>query len=105
MKSNPEAVSYWRQHIEALEESGLTRKAYCEKNQIKLSALAYWRHRLSSLQKQDKQANGVDWIPLQLNEDGSSSIDLRIGRFVVTIRRGFDPSLLTELLHTIGALC
>ena len=105
MKVNSEAANYWRQHLEALKESGLTRKAYCEKNQIKLSKLAYWRQRLSPSEKQNKLANGTDWIPLQLNEDGSSSIDLRIGRLVVTVRRGFDPSLLTELLRAIGALC
>jgi hypothetical protein len=105
MRSKPEAASYWRQHIEALRESGLTWKAYCEKNQIKLSTLAYWHHKLNPSGKQNKKAVEVDWIPLQVNDDESSSIDLKMGRLVVTVRSGFDPSLLTELLRTIGALC
>jgi hypothetical protein len=104
MKSNPEAASYWRQHIEELKESGLTWKAYCEKNQIKLSSLASWHHKLNPSGKQNKKAVEVDWIPLQVNDE-SSSIDLRFGRLVVTVRPGFDPSLLTELLRAIGALC
>jgi hypothetical protein len=104
MKSNPETAGYWRQHIEELKESGLTWKAYCEKNQIKLSSLAYWHHKLNPSGKQNKKAGEVDWIPLQVNDE-SSSINLRFGRFVITVRSGFDPSLLTEVLRTIGALC
>ena len=105
MKSNPEAASYWQQHIDALQESGLTRKAYCERNQIKISTLDYWRHQLSTSPKQGSKANQAGWIPLQLGDDETSGIDLRIGRIVVTVRPGFDPSLLTELLRTIDALC
>ncbi|NLT66065.1 MAG: hypothetical protein GXX84_05620 [Acidobacteria bacterium] len=32
----------WRQHVESYRSSGLTRKAYCERNQIKESAFGYW---------------------------------------------------------------
>jgi len=105
MKSNPEAASYWQRHIDALQESGLTRKTYCEKNQIKMSTLDYWRKKLSTSPKQGNHAKEASWIPLQLGDDETSSIDLKIGRISISVKPGFDPSLLTDLLRTIGVLC
>lgn len=104
MKRNPEAANYWRQQIDALRSSGLSRKAYCEKNQIKLTTLDYWRQKLSrSEENTSSTANG--WIPVRISEDERSGIDLRVGRFTLVVRPGFDRTLLTELLRTIGALC
>ena len=104
MKSDPEKMDYWRQHVEAVKSSGLTRKAYCEANQIKKSSFEYWCHKLSYLKR---NANGkeTEWIPVQVREDPSSGIDLRIGRMTVEIKPGFDQALLNELLRAIGALC
>ena len=105
MKENQEKREYWQRHIDILKSSGLTRRVYCEQNEIKLSTLDYWCQKLSSSAKKE----GTDkssWIPLQIDEDDTSSgIDLRIGRIMVAVKPGFDPVLLTEVLRTIGALC
>jgi hypothetical protein len=52
MKTNAEKINYCRQHIEAIKASGLTRKAYCEKNEIKISTLDYWCQKPKPLGKQ-----------------------------------------------------
>ena len=105
MRENPEKRDYWQRHIDILKSSGLTRRAYCEQNQFKLSTLDYWCQKLSPSGKKDGTEKS-SWIPLRIDEDGSSSgIDLRIGRITITIKPGFDAALLTELLRTIGALC
>ncbi len=105
MKTNPEKTIYWRQQIEAIKSSGLTRKVYCEQNGIKLSTLDYWCQKLSHLEKGNKP-NGIGWIPLQIREDGpSSGIDLRVGRITIVVKRGFDPSLLADVLRTVNTLC
>jgi hypothetical protein len=104
MKSDPEKTNYWRQHVEAAKSGGLTRKAYCEANQIKQSSFDYWCHKLSDSKR---NANGKEagWIPVQVREESSSGIDLRIGRMRIEIKPGFDQALLNELLRAIGALC
>jgi hypothetical protein len=104
MNSDPEKTNYWRQHVEAVKSSGLTRKAYCEANQIKKSSFDYWCHKLSYLKR---KANGKEtgWIPVQVCEDTSSGIELRIRRMTIAIKPGFDQALLNELLRAIGALC
>ena len=65
MKRNPDAANYWLQQIEALKSSGLSRTAYCEKNQIKLSTLDYWRQKLSRSEQKTDGSNGAKWIPVR----------------------------------------
>jgi hypothetical protein len=45
MKASEETTAYWRQQVQAFQNSGMTRTAYCERNQIKLLQLDYWRHK------------------------------------------------------------
>jgi hypothetical protein len=104
MKTNPEETNYWLQHLDALKSSGLSRRAYCERHQIKLSTLGYWYKKLSRPEKDINKSNEDGWIPLRINDDGPSGIDLRIGRIMIAVKPGFDPALLTELLRTIGVL-
>jgi hypothetical protein len=106
MKTNPEKLNYWQRQIEGLKSSGLTRRAYCEGNGIKLSTLDYWCQKLSPSERENKKAADTGWIPLRLSDDGSySGIEMRIGQITIAVKPGFDQTLLTELLRTIGALC
>ena len=102
MKSNPEKTSYWRQQIEAYKSSGLSRGEYCEKNQLKLSTLDYWRQKFSV---PEEKKNETSWIPIQIAEDNSPGIDMHVGRITIAVKAGFDRTLLMELLQTINALC
>jgi hypothetical protein len=105
MRENPGKTNYWTQQVQALKESGLSRRAYCEKNQIKLSMLGYWCQKLNPSARANKTVHESGWIPLQIGEDEPSGIDLRIGRITIAIKPGFDPSLLTDVLRTINTLC
>ena len=101
MKSNSEKTNYWRQQIETLKASGLSRRDFCEKNQIKLSTLDYWRQKFSV----PEEKNESSWIPIKIAEDNLQGIDLRVGRITIAVKPGFDRTLLVELLQTISALC
>ena len=95
----------WRQHVESYRSSELTRKAYCERNQIKESAFSYWCTKMKRAEKSQDDFTEPMWIPLQISEERSSGIDIRFGRMTVKVKPGFDKALLVELLRTIGALC
>ncbi len=101
MRSNPETRNRWLQRVEEFKASGLTRKAYCEKYQINVSTLDYWREKLES--KEKRKASQSNWIPLEIDEGGGSGIDLRIGKFSITIKPGFDRALLVELLQIVAS--
>jgi hypothetical protein len=102
-KENAERANQWRKHIEALNSSRLSRRAYCEKNGLKVSTLDYWRQRLGDVKEKAKKDRG--WISVQIQDESESGVDLRIGKITVTVKPGFNPALLTEVLRILGAQC
>jgi hypothetical protein len=105
MKADPEKAKHWQQQIEALKSGGLSRRAYCEKNQIKISTLDYWRLKLSRSEDKTDGTSEPGWIPVRIRDDEPMGIDLRIGPVTLVVKPGFDRNHLTELLRAIGALC
>ena len=102
-KANPERMNQWRKHIEALNSSGLSRRAYCEKNGLNVSTLDYWRQRLGDVKEKAKTDGG--WISVQIQDEAGCGIDLHVGRITVTVRPGFNQALLTDVLRILGAQC
>jgi hypothetical protein len=103
-KENPELANRWRKHIEALNSSKLSRRVYCEKNGLKVSTLDYWRQRFGSTKEKAKKDRG-GWIPIQIQDEKGSGIDLRIEKITVIVKPGFDPALLKDVLRILGAQC
>ncbi len=105
MKATEETTAYWRQQVQAFENSGLKRTAYCAQNQIKLFQLDYWRKKFS---KPKGESPKTGWIPLRIKEGKAqvaAGFCLRIGKLEIQIRRGFDRELLAEVLHVVGQAC
>jgi hypothetical protein len=75
----------------------------CEKNGLKVSTLDYWRQRLGDVKEKEKKERG--WISVQIQDESESGVDLRIGKITVTVKPGFDRTLLTDVLRILGAQC
>lgn len=107
-KANQEAIRYWRRHVEAFRNSGLTREAYSKRNRIQAYQLDYWRKRISRMRGTAETISANQWVPLKIRDeqtDNDSHIDLWIGPVRVEIKRGFDSKLLAELLRAVGSGC
>jgi len=102
-KENPERMNQWQKHVEALNSSKLSRRAFCEKNGLKVSTLDYWRQRLGDVKEKEKKERGL--ISVQIQDESESGVDLRIGKITVTVKPGFDRTLLTDVLRILGAQC
>jgi len=106
MKASEEMTAYWKQQVQTFQESGLSRIAYCEQNQIKTLQFDYWRHKFSE-PKETRSRSG--WIPVRIREDAgqerSWGICLKVGRVAIEITRGFDRELLAEVLSVIAPAC
>jgi len=98
-------VAYWQQHIEAIKTSGLSRKAYCAEHGLNKHTMDSWCQKLNPSLKRNSDGNKAAWIPLQVSDDGTTGIDLRIGKITIAVKPGFDRQLLTELLQTLAAAC
>ena len=54
--------SYWKQHIESWQVTGLTQAEYCRRHNLKHHQLVYWKKRFSHTEM------GVSFVPLKLDK-------------------------------------
>ena len=53
--------SYWKQHIDNWQETGLTQAEYCRRHNLKHHQLVYWKKRFS------RTETDVTFVPLKLD--------------------------------------
>jgi hypothetical protein len=58
-------------HIEALQQSGLSKKAYADREGIDYARLVWWSRQL----KNETKSDAIDFIPVSVRSDGVSSDD------------------------------
>ena len=98
--------SYWKQHIESWQETGLTQTEYCRRHNLKHHQLVYWKKRFS------KSEAGVSFVPIKLDDllDIPSQFDTTAlclvinNQFKIEIRHGFDAQLLRQLIFALRGL-
>jgi hypothetical protein len=98
--------SYWKQHIESWQETGLTQAEYCRRHNLKHHQLVYWKKRFL------QTTTEVSFVPLQLKDlldlptpSDSVSLCLVINNdFKIEIRAGFDAQLLRQLILALRSL-
>src|SRR5210317_856422 len=54
--------SYWKQHIDSWQETGLTQTEYCRQHNLKHHQLVYWKKRFI------KTSKNVSFVPLKLED-------------------------------------
>ena len=99
--------SYWKQHIDSWQETGLTQAEYCRRHNLKHHQLVYWKKRFL------RTETDVTFVPLKLDDllmdrppqPDRPSLCLEINnRFKVEIRAGFDAQLLRQLIFALRGL-
>jgi len=60
--------SYWKQHIDSWQQTGLTQVEYCRQHNLKHHQLVYWKKRFL------KTETDVSFVPLKL-EDRTGNTD------------------------------
>jgi hypothetical protein len=98
--------TYWKQHIESWQETGLTQTEYCRRHNLKHHQLVYWKKRFL------KTVTDVSFVPLKLEDllemparQDQTSLTLVINnQFKIEIRAGFDSQLLRQLIFALRGL-
>ena len=98
--------SYWRQHIDSWQQTGLTQAEYCRQHNLKHHQLVYWRKRFL------KTETEVSFVPLPLDDlldpptlQKQAPLVLVINnQFKIEIRAGFDTQLFQQLLFALRGL-
>jgi hypothetical protein len=90
---------FWRHHIQAWQTSGLSQRAYCQKNNIKEYRFSKWKNRLVK----DNCASHFVRVALPVPVPIKRGMQVfSPNGFRVDIEEGFDPVLLKKLLSVIG---
>ncbi|MEJ2731314.1 MAG: transposase [Deltaproteobacteria bacterium] len=98
--------SYWKQHIDSWQETGLTQAEYCRQHNLKPHQLVYWKKRYL------KTETDVSFVPLNLEdlldspaEPDHSALSLILNnQFKIQISAGFDAKLLRQLIFALRGL-
>ena len=98
--------TYWKQHIDHWQQTGLTQAEYCRRNNLKHHQLIYWKKRFL------KTESDVTFFPLKLDDlldipvqPDHASLSLVIdNHFKIEIGAGFDSRLLRELIFVLRGL-
>ena len=98
--------TYWKQHIDSWQETGLTQVEYCRQHNLKHHQLVYWKKRFI------KTETSVSFVPLKLDNllemparTDQASLTLVINnQFNIEIRAGFDAQLLRQLIYALRGL-
>ena len=97
--------TFWKQHIDSWQETGLTQAEYCRRHHLKHYQLVYWKKRFLKTQ------TAVSFVPFELEDllnipcqpDRAALCLVVNNHFKIEIGAGFDPQLLRQLIFALQA--
>jgi hypothetical protein len=101
----------YRSHEEAkqlaagFEASGLTRREFCERNDVSLNALARYVKRYR--QQKAQRDGGQQWVTVEIAEHGASGSGLWVmlgGGRRIGVGRGFDTATLQQVVTALEGI-
>jgi hypothetical protein len=98
--------TYWKQHIDSWQETGVTQAEYCRRHNLHYHQLIYWKKRFLNTE------TDVTFVPLKLEDFSDiptqpecASLSVVINdHFKIEIRAGFDALLLRQLIFVLRGL-
>ena len=98
--------TYWKQHIESWQETGLSQVEYCRRHNLKHHQLVYWKKRFL------RTETDVSFVGLKLEDlldipgqaDRASLYLVINNHLKVEIRAGFDALLLRQVIVALRGL-
>ena len=97
--------TYWKQHIDSWQETGLTQAEYCRRHHLKHYQLVYWKKRFL------KTETDVSFVALKFEDlldipsqpDRASLCLVINNNFKIEIKAGFDVQVLRKLIFALRA--
>ena len=94
---------HWFDRIETWKQSGLTQKAFCEQQQLRLGSFQRWRG-IFMRGERPEASSAVSFLPVNVTAAPASSLALRIDDHLrIEIPAGFDPVTLKQVVQALQA--
>ena len=94
---------HWFDRIETWKQSGLTQKAFCEQQQLRLGSFQRWRGKYMRGERPEA-SSAVSFLTVNVTAAPASSLALRIDDHLrIEIPAGFDPVTLKQVVQALRA--
>lgn len=94
-----EREAHWRGLLERQAGSGLSVRAWCEREAVSYTAFSYWRQRL----RQPPADAPLTLVRVDGGEAGASGLWVSVGNARIEVRPGFDAGLLRRVVAALAA--
>lgn len=88
---------YWRELLSKQAASGLSVRAWCDREAVSYTAFSYWRRRLAK-----PQAAPLTLIRVDGGEAETRGLWVSVGGARIEVRPGFDGGLLKQVVATLA---
>lgn len=92
----------WTERIEAFLASGLSQRAWCEKQGLRPNQLGYW---LRKFRAETPSLKNSRWVSLDNIAPAGSGVLLHIGNVTLEVQRGFDQQVLADVVRSLMNVC
>ena len=93
----------WFDHIKDWKQSGLTQKAFCEQQQLRLGSFQRWRG-IFMRGENPEMTSAVSFLPVNVTVAPASNLALLIDDHLrIEIPAGFDPVTLKQVVQALQA--
>lgn len=116
MASEDDKSSYWHEHFESWENSGLSQAEYCRRHNLKYCLFHYWKRKLRKPSQPSGQTESetINFVEVGSSLPIGSRLSFRtapgdffrlwIGDICVEVGNKFDPQSLSQLLRCLRTL-
>lgn len=104
-RCSPQKAAFWRRHVDAWRESGLSQAEYSRRHGVSVKALWYWKRRFEKEQNPSAAAPVIVAVqPSQLPPREKAYAPLMLylqSGLRVEVCGDFDPAVLAKLVRTV----
>ena len=110
-------LSHWTKIMRERTESGLSIKAFCQREGMNANTYFYWQRKLreaacqglptTSRNNAAKELVPSGWAVCSVADTNTKEppVSIEIGKGKITVEAGFDPELLTKVCRVLTSLC
>jgi hypothetical protein len=100
---NTELLNEWQERIADYRSGDLTMLQWCEKTGYSIGQLKYWMAKCNKVAR-ESEAGGFARLEI-VDSDSSAKITVRVGVARIEVERGFDKSVLGEVMRVAASIC
>ena len=95
----------WTKRINAYQESGQTMKAWCAEQHLTVHQLKYWLYKAQRQQPTAQRSATFRAVTVITQATEADSLWIQVGTARISVRPGFEPKLLRDVVAALEPVC